>query len=466
MEIPPDIIPCLQLIRGMEVLPESPAKLPVTLHNLPTELLLHIASYLVHTRHWNASLRSLSLVCRSLRPIAQEILIINPQLHTSYIPLYIHNVLEYGHRLRYQVKTVELESSLHEDVRERCGGHRTDPPATSRRDAALLSWIEAIQDPDRIKNPQRQFHLLMKGCIERDRVDNLSTNSILMDDRSNRGKNIDTFIVPILVLFLINMFDNLRELKLAGCVVQHFPFILEFEPNIDRGGRILRTEVFRKMKKLENLEWPGKLGFRTSIDARTRQIYHRFNIWTSVKVFSVPMWMLRVWGSPIANWLPGVPLQNILPAGLVCLRITEAECVIGRLVTNLCIACKNGHLSQLRRLEIYFKGCIDRERFLASVLRYPDPWISIPQMCADANLELLLCSPGPWKPCDIQYDVLGGTVWSLREQGELGPAVVPEEVFRANSFCKADYVTGWGYTGIDLRIEREWDADGDIVMQS
>ncbi|PVH96731.1 hypothetical protein DM02DRAFT_631742 [Periconia macrospinosa] len=395
---------------------------------LPNELLFKIANHLTQSTHTRAIMRALSLTCRRLRPIGQEVLITNPEIDIYRIHMYMY-VLDKNKELMPKIKVLELSS-------EEPPPHKLSP---------LLAWTRVMKNPSILSPQMLKFCLGLQQRMQQ--AFGAGAVHTALANVQNWENVLEECVIPAILCVLWGFLPNLKQFKVTGAKIVHIRWLIPamlvrpvFSPD--------QSLVFSWVSKLEVMEFPENVDHYMPNYAQPPNPwgFHHFH---ALKVLSIPMKMLIV--QPFPQGTPAQVRQRriiglkIFPQTLECLRVTAADPNSGGFLEQLRLERNQGRFAQFRRLELYFQKSLGATRKLAARHGLMDPWNEYWLLSSSIQIELFLCFPGRM---EIDIDTLKRTVWALRDAGELAPAKDAH----------------WVMTWLPVRLEGEWDADGDFTM--
>lgn len=405
-----------------------------TIHDLPDELLLTIATQFTNIRR-NRDLMNLALVAKKWRPIAQECLIKGPRFNIGFIYRYMW---ELGHRswLIGQVTRLEMWSKSQERVQFDDRRRSVKEYPAFEAPAYLLQRKGFMEECAAVAS--------LFGLDQRHKEEWLAA---LQDD-----------VIPALFGVLICILPNLQELKLGNAWLMDCPFFSAmFFPHVNAQlfaptawkHTFLTGAVMYALPRFQVLEVPTDL---------TAMQFHylacpvfNFRRFEKLRELGISMKVLHGFGrGPRATPIP----EKFLPKTLEVLRISEATYSTPAFVHTVCLAKKSGHFPALRRLEVYFANYFEHVDIAAFVYQIPGPIPGMRGTCRDAGLELYMYFP-PW---EMKTWVAGRTPWNLKENGQA--------LLMGEYICFTTAVRAVGKLPFFRRVEAEWDRDGDAVMAS
>jgi hypothetical protein len=405
-----------------------PRHSPITIQELPYELLLQIGAHFTHLdRNWD--LAQLALVSKVWREVAQVWLLKAPRFSLTYIDKYLWELGHHEH-LQPQVKTIEIWSrSANRIPKDQIGTQRFGYVATP----APPNW-------------NSDFLPTCKKIIN-------TTNS---ESKTQWEKALHEDCISALFGVLLCTLPNLRELRLSNAWLMDFsifwslqsPYVASsstFVPSAWK-NQFLEEALAGLLPKLEILEVPADM---------SRLYFHRtptildFRRFASLK--EVGITMKALWWHPSLTRNPPPDPREVFPPTLELLRISEAGLSkhVMALVQNMRLAKSGGHFPALRRIEVYFMEALELdwddedgdtcERFYRRFY--------------DAGFAVYLL----WPAYELKIWEVEETPWRLKEDHERYERA-QRKVFR-NAMGAFGVESGWTQT-----VEAEWDEDGDIVM--
>lgn len=420
-------------------------KMAPTITSLPNEILLKIASLLTQTRHQNRDLRNLALTCRRWGLIAQEVLICSPKLDAAQLPSYLYSLTRHPDLIP-KVKSLQLWSELYSEE-PTLRWHKVFGVYSSP--TSILQWVRALRNPEDMEEETRVFSMRLKSAIQS--VLQTSTYVNPLHDVSEWEIKLDSYVIPAIISLVLSVLTGLKELKLSGTHLDHARFIQialrKLTNNADncdekcarQGSEFFTTSVLKLlMEKVEVFEHPMNLGYIWQRFTRVKPERLSHYGFSALKILSIPYRLLD----------SNMSVEKVFPKGLVCLRIMCAsnyeEAWFAR---GLCSARHRGLFPHLKRLEVQY-GLMFKVNVLQVIV--PLSWHALPAICVDAGVELNLSWPQLWLswPQKIWSDPSTQTVASYWKDNK-------------QVTTKMEYSLG-----IPPRLEREWDAMGNVVKSS
>jgi hypothetical protein len=410
--------------------------MPKTLHALPSEIFLLIASSLTHQTR-NSDLSNLSLVSHKRRAIAQETLLKAPRLHLTHIDAYIRQV--HAHPLLCaQITSLEVHSASAERLP-----------------------LDAHGLPQREYVPTKAPRTWTRGFVEKCKE---VIKRHAADTKSAMRWGVALFFdcVPALLGVLLCMLPKLRELLLGDTWLMDLPVfshvlcrdILAARPAGWRHG-YLAGVLSSKLRVLDVPADMSSLWFSTQVN--TVFDFRRFG---ELKELGVSMKML--WWCPMRRYRGPPDPREIFPASLEVLRISEATACTPSVVAMLCQGKRVGHFKKLRRVEVYYMECLESvldEGIVTS--QALDPVTDLQRVCKAGGVALYVHLPAH----QLKTWEIGGSPWRMKEDQDAwkwGLHNLPAHSIKFPGVPGDPCIDA--HEVWDEEVEEEWDCDGDVVM--
>lgn len=362
-----------------------------TLTSLPDELLLLIGSHIVHSTR-NTTLCNLSLVSRRFRPIAQEWLLRRPRFNLTYIDAYMWSIAHRPHLLP-QIRSLEVWSTSAGRIERFASGF----PVRRYAPVRCPAWL----------GQRRGF---LEKC--REIVWYYARGA---EERMYWAMAMEVDVVAGLFGVLLCVLPGLRELKLGGGWLMDFPVLSNMlaegpaRLHVHLPGewkkRFLAAALEEVRSRLQVLELPADMSalwFGAQVDG-----VFDFRGFGALKEIGLTMRALGDRGFRFFN------PSAVFPPSLEILRISEATYDTTSFLETLCLAKRASCFPNLCRIEVYYMNKLELVQRKALAHRCLSPIQDAGIVCLSAKLSLRVYFPGH----ELQTWVVGGTPWSLREEG-------------------------------------------------